>query len=147
LTGKRKPKVYVFDTSALLTYIEDEDGADEVDDLLAKAETSAIQAHVCFISLTEVFYITLRERDEATAQRRLDLIKSLAVTIHESHDMLNVLAGRLKAEYRISLADAYVGALCQNVNGVLVHKDPEFNALRTVIRQVRLPLKQSHAVP
>jgi predicted nucleic acid-binding protein len=88
-----------------------------------------------------VFYITLREKDEATAQRRVDLIRSLAVSIHESHDTLNMLAGRLKAAYRISLADAYIGALCQNVRGILVHKDPEFNALRTVISQLPLPLK------
>jgi PIN domain nuclease of toxin-antitoxin system len=52
LPGKKKPKAYVFDTSALLAYIEDEDGANEVDDLLVKAENSAIQGHVCFVSLT-----------------------------------------------------------------------------------------------
>ena len=95
------------------------------------------------MSLTEVFYITLRKKNELTARRRVDLIRSLSVTIHESHDKLNILAGRLKASYRISLADAYIEALCQHLNGTLVHKDPEFTPLSTMINQERLPAKSS----
>lgn len=144
---KKKPKAYILDTSAILTYIEDEAGADLVEGLLIQAEQSTVQIHICFVSLTEVFYITLRKKNELTAQRRIDLIRSLAITIHESHDALNILAGRLKASYRISLADAYIAALCQNLNGTLVHKDPEFEPLSPMITQERLPAKSSKLKP
>lgn len=140
---KKKPKVYILDTSAILTYIEDEAGADLVEDLLIQAEQSNVQIHICFVSLTEVFYITLRKKNELTANRRVDLIRSLAVTIHESHDALNMLAGRLKAAHRISLADAYIAALCQHLNGTLVHKDPEFEPLSAIMKQQMLPAKSS----
>ena len=82
-------KVYVFDTSALFTFIEDEDGSEEIERLLVAAEKGDVDIHVSFISLTEVFYITLRERGEAEALDRIRLIQSLAVKIQESDENLN----------------------------------------------------------
>jgi len=126
--------VYIFDTSALLAFIEDEDGADFAEDLLIKAEQNEVIIFIAFVSLTEVMYITLQEKDEATAQARVDLIKSLSCIIEESSESLNFTAARLKAKNRISLADAYIAALCQEQNGILVHKDPEFDNLSATIR-------------
>ena len=45
---KDNKKIYILDTSALLTYIEDEEGADFIDDLLIKAEDGDV---IIFISL------------------------------------------------------------------------------------------------
>jgi predicted nucleic acid-binding protein len=140
LAGNKKD-VYVLDTSAILAYIEDEDGADIIEELLIKAERNEATIFVAFVSLTEVMYITLQEKDEATAQARVDLIKSLSLTIEESNEPLNYSAARLKAKNRISLADAYIAALCQEQDGLLVHKDPEFDNLSSTISQHRLPYK------
>jgi predicted nucleic acid-binding protein len=136
---RRKTKAYVLDTSALFAYIEDEAGAEMVERLLVEAEKGNAEIHLCFVSLTEVFYITLQEKNELEAKRRIDLIRSLAATIHES-EALNMLAGRLKGTYHISLADAYVAALCQHLDCALVHKDPEFETI-SAIKQVVLPRK------
>ena len=70
-------KFYILDTSAILTYIEDEDGSDYVENLLIDAEKEIIDIYVSFISLTEVFYITLREKDEPLAVERIKLMQSL----------------------------------------------------------------------
>ncbi len=140
MTGNKKD-VYVLDTSAILAYIEDEDGADIIEDLLIKAEQNDATIFVAFVSLTEVMYITLQEKDEATAQARVDLIKSLSLTVEESSEPLNYRAARLKAKNRISLADAYIAALCQEQDGLLVRKDPEFDNLSSTISQHRLPYK------
>ena len=48
-----------------------------------------------------------------------------------------MLAGKLKGTYRISLADAYIAALCQHLDCALVHKDPEFETI-SVIKQIVL---------
>jgi predicted nucleic acid-binding protein len=80
---RRKTKAYVLDTSALFAYIEDEAGAEMVEKLLVEAEKGNAEIHLCFVSLTEVFYITLQEKNELEAKRRIDLIRSLAATIHE----------------------------------------------------------------
>jgi len=137
--AENNKEVFILDTSALLAYIEDEDGAEYAEDLLTKAESNEITLYIAFVSLTEVMYITLQEKDEGTAQARVDLIKSLSCTIEESSESLNFSAARLKAKNRISLADAYIAALCQTQNGILVHKDPEFEKLSPAINQHKLP--------
>lgn len=139
--AENEKEVFILDTSALLAYIEDEDGAEYADDLLIKAERNEITIYISFISLTEVMYISLQEKDEGTALARVDLIKSLSCTIEESSENLNFVAARLKAKNRISLADAYIAALCQDRNGILVHKDPEFEKLSPAINQHKLPYK------
>jgi len=136
-------KICILDTSAILTYIEDEDGSDYVENLLIEAEKGIVDIYVSFISLTEVFYITLREKDEPLALERIKLMQSLAVKIQESDEMVNIKAGKLKARNSISLADAYIAALCQIHNGILVHKDPEYEKLASEINEYRLPYKLS----
>jgi len=139
--AENKNEVFILDTSALLAYIEDEDGAEYAEELLIKAESNEVTVYIAFVSLTEVMYITLQEKDEDTARARVDLIKSLSCIIEESSETLNFTAARLKAKNRISLADAYIAALCQERNGVLVHKDPEFENLSPAITQHKLPYK------
>ena len=134
-------KICILDTSAILTYIEDEDGSDYVENLLIDAEKGIVDIYVSFISLTEVFYITLREKDEPLAVERIKLMQSLAVKIQESDEIVNIKAGKLKALNSISLADAYIAALCQIHNGILVHKDPEYEKLASEINEYRLPYK------
>ncbi len=137
-------KICILDTSAILTYIEDEDGSDYVENLLIDAEKGIVEIYISFISLTEVFYITLREKDEPLAVERIKLMHSLAVKIQESDEMVNIKAGKLKARNSISLADAYIAALCQIHNGILVHKDPEYEKLASEINEYRLPYKLSY---
>ena len=136
-------KIYILDTSAILTYIEDEDGSDYVENLLIDAEKGNADIYVSFISLTEVFYITMREKDEPLAVERIKLIQLLAMKIQESDEMVNINAGKLKARNSISLADAYIAALCQIHNGILVHKDPEYEKLTSMLKEHRLPYKLS----
>jgi PIN domain nuclease of toxin-antitoxin system len=54
---KEDREIYTLDTSALLTYIEDENGSDYVENLLIKAEKGDVLIYIAFISLTEVFYL------------------------------------------------------------------------------------------
>ena len=135
-------KIYILDTSALLTFIEDEEGAESVESLLIEAEKGNVTVYLSFISLTEVFYITKKEKGEQEASERLGLIKSLALHIMESGEPLNIMAGALKADYRISLADAFIAALCQYHQGIIVHKDPEFEQLAPLMQELRLPYKK-----
>jgi uncharacterized protein with PIN domain len=50
--------VYVLDTSAWLALIEDEEGADVVQNVLERAGSGNVQIFVSFMSFMEVFYIT-----------------------------------------------------------------------------------------
>jgi predicted nucleic acid-binding protein len=134
---KEDKEIYVLDTSALLTYIEDEKGTEYVESLLIRAEKGDVLIYVAFIS------ITAQEEDEAEALRRIRLVKSLTIKVVESNENLNLSAGKLKAANRISLADAYISALCQEHDGTLIHKDPEFEKMSPLIKEYKLPYKTS----
>lgn len=133
--------VYVLDTSAWLTLIEDEAGADLVEEILEKAKTGEVVVLVSFMSFMEVYYITLQERDQSEALVRVDLMAALPVLRVESTEALSILAGELKASHHLSVADAWIAALAREQNATLVHKDPEFEQVEATIKVLKLPYK------
>lgn len=135
-------KKYVLDTSALFSFIEDEDGADEVERLLQLAENGEAEIYISFVTLTEVFYITSQESDEKVASKRIRLIKRLKLAIVESDERISIAAGSIKAANKVSLADSFVAATAATFKAVLVHKDPEFECLAGNITMMGLPYKK-----
>jgi predicted nucleic acid-binding protein len=133
--------IYVLDTSAWLTLIEDEAGAERIEELLDKAKAGEIVVLVSFMSFMEVYYITLQERDQNEAQARVALIAALPGLRVDSTEALGVLAGELKAKHRMSVADAWIAALAHERNATLVHKEPEFEQVEATIKVLKLPYK------
>ncbi len=128
---------YLLDTSAILTFLEDEDGAGRVETLLREADVI-----IPFLSLLEMYYITMRERSEAVADRRYALLKQVSATFIWDIDEPTLLAAaRFKALYQISLADSIIAAFAARHQAVLIHKDPEFEALGSSIAMEALPYK------
>ena len=103
--------LYVLDTSAWLTLIEDESGADTIQQLLEAAQAGEALLLTSFMSYMEVFYITLQERDIDEARERLALMAALPTQRVESSKALGVSAANIKAHYRLSVADAWIAAL------------------------------------
>jgi ribonuclease VapC len=130
---------YLLDTSALLTLIEDEAGADQVEQVLRQANV-----WLPWLVLLETSYITQQEQGEAEAEHRYALIKQLPLTILWDMDEPTLLtAASFKAIQRISLADAIIAALAIRQNAILLHKDPEFEVLAEQVSLEALPYKKS----
>ena len=129
---------YVLDTSALLTLMEEEDGTDRVEAILRQG-----QLVIPFAVLLEIYYISLREHTEATADYRYALICNLPrAEIHWNVDEPTLLtAARFKGQCHVSFADALIAAFAAQHHAILVHKDPEFDALKGRILQEPLPYK------
>lgn len=118
-------RTFVLDTSALLALIENEEGAERVESLFREERVL-----VPFLSLLEVHYVTLQERGQDEAARRIALIKELSGKIlWQADESLALTASRFKAGHRVSLADAMIAAFAHRHGAVLVHKDPEYEAL------------------
>lgn len=131
------PERFLLDTSALMTFIEDEAGADRVQQVLNLDEV-----FLPWLALMEIYYITLQERGQAEADRRYAMIKLLPVNILWTIDEPTLLtAARLKAMYRVSLADALIAASAVRQTAILLHKDPEFEALSGQVMLEALPYK------
>jgi len=120
-----------------MALIEDEPGADRVEALL-RSEGVLIP----FLGALEVYYVTLQERSQDEADRRLALIRQLPATwLDRVTETVLIRAGHFKARYRISLADAIIAAFAADQGAILVHKDPEYRVLVAAVAQEELPAR------
>jgi len=132
-------KRYLLDTSALLTLRDDERGADQVAGVLMQAEERHVKVFGSFITLMEIFYRVWKDEGETEGRVAFEQCKSLPIRwIHESSDLLEQ-AAKIKATYPLSLAEAWISATAIMENGILMHKDPEFEVVD--VEQHILPYK------
>lgn len=132
-------KSYLLDTSALLTLRDDEAGAQTVADLLTLVENNETQCYACFMSQMEILYRVWKDEGEQSGRVACEMVQSLPIIwIHENREMLE-LSAKLKAQNKLSLADAWIAASAILQNAILVHKDPEFKAINC--QQLELPYK------
>jgi predicted nucleic acid-binding protein len=130
---------YTLDTSAILAYVRDEPGNDLVEGILRQAANNpAASVSVPFIALMEVEYILLRELPSNRVERNLSAIEAWPIDVVESNETWRHLAAAIKADGKLSLADAWVAALALELDAELVHKDPEFDRVDG-LKALRLP--------
>ena len=65
---------YVLDACALLAFLNDEEGAERIEDLLNKSATDDISVSMSIINLLEVYYGELRDKSAEIAQIVLDMV-------------------------------------------------------------------------
>lgn len=136
------PELYLLDTSAIFTLTDEEEGAEEVERLLRRAQAGQCQLAACSITLMELYYVTLQEQGEDEAARLIGLVKAWPLRWIYPDEKTLLLAGRLKASYRLSVADALIAAVAKLQRATLVHKDPELAVLAAEVKLLSLPLKK-----
>ena len=135
-------KSYVLDTSAIFTLTKAEDGSDMVEKILSLAKKGKCIVYLSFISFMELYYITWQEKSEDTAKELIILVKSLPVQRVDSNERVTLLAGRVKANHRLSVADSFIVATAIDKGAVLVHKDPELEVISNYVETLELPYKR-----
>ncbi len=117
---------YVLDSFALLAYLGEEPGAEAVEELLRRAQAKEIELWIHSLQLCEVFYIIWQEAGETEAYQAYGLVRQYPVHVEPRvEEPLLLTAGRLKATYNISLADAFAAAFALVQGATLVTGDPE----------------------
>ncbi|MBI3377093.1 MAG: type II toxin-antitoxin system VapC family toxin [Nitrospirae bacterium] len=134
-------KSYVLDTSAIFTFTKAEEGSDVVEDILNMAKKGKDSVYLSFVSFMELYYVTWQEKSEDAARELIILVKSLPVHRVDSNERLTLSAGRLKANHRLSVADAFIAATAIEKGAVLVHKDPELEVISKYTEIIELPYK------
>lgn len=131
-------KSFVLDTSALMAFIEKEEGAERVRDVILK-QTIIIP----WLSILETVYISQRELGEEEALTRYALLKKLDATIIWNADEALLLnAARIKSTHSLSLADSVIAAIATQHKAILLHKDPEYEPLQDIVEMEILPYKK-----
>ena len=121
---------FVLDACALLAVARNEKGADIVVDAYNKANKGEAKLFLNRINLLEVYYDFYRYKGKDYADNFVETIKCSEVHICEFDESIFAQAGRLKATYKISLADSIALAQAIVVKGSLLTCDHhEFDAV------------------
>jgi predicted nucleic acid-binding protein len=127
-------KNYVLDASALMTFFEDRAGADQVEELLAKAAESKRPLLMSVVNWGEVYYSIWRARGEKAAAAKLNEIAQLPIEIVGVDMELTKLAASLKAQHNLPYADCFAASLSQARKASLVTSDKDFERARSALK-------------
>ena len=136
---KIEPGRYVLDSFAVLAYLENEAGADQVHAVLAAARQGEASVWMSIINCGEVVYITEREQGLFAAQRAIAALDQLPITFVDADKQLTLAAAKFKAHRSISYADCFAVALGESRRAVVLTGDPEFRKVEDLISIQWLP--------
>lgn len=101
--------IYILDACALLAIINNEQGADRVEDVLREALAQKAVVYMNKVNVYEVYYGIYRVNGQARADEVYQIIQKQPIEIIDvlTDDVFRE-AARLKAKFKISLADSIV---------------------------------------
>jgi len=127
----------VLDSSALLAYLQGEDGADEVEQILLDARTEGRQHLIASVNWAEVLYAAVREVRYEDVAQVVALVDELPVRLVDVGRELSIKAAGFKCDRGLGLADAYAAALATLLDAPLMTADADFEALAAEGLQLR----------
>lgn len=133
---------FVLDTSAVFCLKDNENGASKVEDIIRSCSKGQGEIYISFMTLMEYYYISTLLLGEDLARQAYHQLTLLPFIVIESDEELGIAAAELKANYNISVADAWIAATALKTNSVLVHRDPEFDSIAKYVKCLALPYKK-----
>jgi ribonuclease VapC len=119
----------VFDSYAVLAFLEGEACAARVGELLQQGVNGGCRLFISVINYGEVIYITERERGLTKAQKVIARMDELSLSIMDADRAFAVVAAHIKARWAMAYADCFAAALAIMLDAPLVTGDPEFKTL------------------
>jgi PIN domain nuclease of toxin-antitoxin system len=133
---------YILDACALLAFLNDEEGADKIENLLNQSASSDISVSMSIINLLEVYYGELRDKGADIAQIVLDMVQHYSIKIINTvSEQVFHEAARLKTSYKMSIADCIGLATAIELSGQFVSSD--HHELEAVVTNLRFSNKPS----
>lgn len=124
-----KQSSIVFDSFAILSFLKGEPGSDRVKEYLLKVEGKQVAAYISAVNLCEVYYVVVREKGNQQAEILITSLRDWGLNVVPADEDLAKKAGWLKAQYPLSLADAFAAATSEKLGAYLLTGDSEFQKL------------------
>ena len=129
----RKPKAYVLDSWAIISYFQDESAAERVEQIIGDAHEENIPLLISVVNASEIWYIKARRSSASAADSAIHELRQLGIHFAEVDWALAVEAGRFKAKHRMSFADFFAAELAKEKKAMLVTGDAEFKQVEREI--------------
>jgi predicted nucleic acid-binding protein len=129
----RKPRALVFDSWAIIAYLEGEPSAQKIADHIADAHDDGISLFISVVNAGEVWYIIARETSISDADRSILQLRQLGIKFVDVNWTLAHEAGSYKSKHKMSFADCFAAALAKQERAVLLTGDPEFKQVEKEI--------------
>jgi predicted nucleic acid-binding protein len=126
----------VLDSYALLAFLFQEKGHEKMLDLFERAARSNQVLMIAAPNWAEVRYIVERRVGTARWSEARHKLLSLPLEVVAADQSLAELAGEIKAERKMSLADCFAAALAQQKKADVYTGDPDFKSVEQDIRIV-----------
>lgn len=127
-------KKYVFDSSALICYLDGESNAEKIAELFEEISENEHDAYLCVVNLGEIYYHFLRTGGHRTANIALQSIHTLPLYIIDADTGLTLEAAKIKAFNKMSYADCFAAATTSTNKAMLVTSDKEFKQVENEIK-------------
>jgi predicted nucleic acid-binding protein len=124
----------VFDSWAILAYMQAEPGGAQVKSLLLETAEVRRPLWISSINLGEVWYMLARRNSSDYATRQLAEMAQIGLERIDVDWPLVLQAADYKSRFKISYADAFAAALARERNADLVTGDREFRGLASEIK-------------
>ena len=129
----KKPRAIVLDSWAVIAYLEDEDAASKVADLIADAHDEQIPLLMTVVNAGEVWYIVARQTSAADADGSIKQLRDLGIEFVDADWGLAKDAGYFKSKNKMSFADAFAAALAKQRKAHLATGDQEFKQIENEV--------------
>ena len=126
-------KPHLLDSFALLAFLNRENGFANIRELLHHARASDTPLLMNDINVGEVYYIIAKGRSLDKAEEFLRRLETLPIQCLGNTFQQVLEAAKVKAQFPLSYADAFVVATAQRSQAIVVTGDPEFRAVSHLI--------------
>lgn len=116
----------IIDASALMAYLEKEEGYEKVKDLFIEAGESKINLYMTAVNFGEILYVLIREYGNKKAAGIEEIIQTFPFEIVPVDLEITRQAAIFKAIKKMSYADCFAAALAKIKKCDLVTSDKEF---------------------
>ena len=124
---------YVLDTFSVLAYIWGEPGEEKVRELLLRSRDRKVELFLSDINLAETYYLIGKREGKEEANRLISMIVRWPLYLVEGDKKVALIAGRVKADYALSFADAFAVATALDKRARVVTGDEKFRKVEDMI--------------
>jgi ribonuclease VapC len=119
----------ILDAYALIAFLEDSAGADQIRNLFLRAEEGNIKLAITSVNLGEAWYAIAQTSSADSANSLIQRIEGMSIEIVDVDWSLAHQAALYKTKNKISYANCFTVALARSRKGEIVTGDQQFKRL------------------